>query len=108
LDKSGFIYGCLGLDFGVLGMTFANSFLNGDFGMWMHGGPWGRTPFGPNFGPAFFHFIWLMIILRSGLAFAAGYGLMERALGAASSPLLLRSLISSRFPLVRLSVSGPW
>jgi hypothetical protein len=74
-----FIYGGLGLVFGVLGMTFANSFLNGGFGMWMHGGPWGRTPFGPNFGPAFFHFIWVMIVLRSGLAFAAGYGLMERA-----------------------------
>jgi hypothetical protein len=74
-----FIYGGLGLVVGVLGMTFANAFLTGGFGMWMRGGPWGRTPFGPNFGPAFLHFIWVMIILRSALAFAAGYGLMERA-----------------------------
>ena len=33
----------------------------------------------PWFMPAILHFAWIMITLRSGLALAAGWGLMERA-----------------------------
>jgi uncharacterized membrane protein (DUF2068 family) len=29
------------------------------------------------FGPALLHLIWVMLLLRSALAFAAGFGLME-------------------------------
>jgi len=74
-----FIYGGLSLLLGIVGLTFANSFLNGG-GFWMHG-PWSRGdfPFGPGFGSAIIHFAWIMVMLRSGLAFAAGWGLMERA-----------------------------
>jgi hypothetical protein len=74
-----FIYGGLSLALGVVGLAFANSFLNGG-GFWMHG-PWarGNFPFGPGFGSAIIHFAWIMVILRSGLAFVAGWGLMERA-----------------------------
>jgi hypothetical protein len=74
-----FIYGGLSLLLGVVGLAFANSFLNGG-GFWMHG-PWARGgfPLGPGFGPAIIHFAWTMVILRSCLAFAAGWGLMERA-----------------------------
>jgi hypothetical protein len=74
-----FIYGGLSLLLGALGMTFANAFLNGGFGPFMRG-PWTHGPMNPQwFGPAIIHFAWVMIILRSGLAFAAGWGLMERA-----------------------------
>jgi hypothetical protein len=74
-----FIYGGLSLLLGVLGMTVANAFLNGGFGPWMHG-PWAHGPMNPQwFGPAIIHFAWVMIFLRAGLAFAAGWGLMERA-----------------------------
>jgi hypothetical protein len=74
-----FIYGGLSLALGVLGMTFATAFFNGGFSPFMHG-PWAHGPINPQwFGPAIIHFAWVMIILRSGLAFAAGWGLMERA-----------------------------
>jgi hypothetical protein len=74
-----FIYGGLSLALGIIGLAFANSFLNGG-GFWMHG-PWARGgfPLGPGVGPAVIHFAWTMVILRSGLAFVAGWGLMERA-----------------------------
>ncbi|MGA7243335.1 MAG: hypothetical protein WBX19_09145 [Terracidiphilus sp.] len=74
-----FIYGAVSLVLGIVGLAFANSFLNGG-GFWMHG-PWahGNFPFGPGFGPAIIHFAWIMLVLRSGLAFVAGWGLMERA-----------------------------
>lgn len=29
-------------------------------------------------GPAFFHFIWVIVLVRCGLAFAAGWGLLHR------------------------------
>jgi hypothetical protein len=68
-----FIYGGLSLALGIMGLTFASAFLNGHFGPWMHG------PVNPRwFGPAVIHFAWVMIFVRSGLAFAAGWGLMER------------------------------
>jgi hypothetical protein len=74
-----FIYGGLSLVLGILGLTFANAFLNGPFGPWAHG-PWGHGPWGQEwFGPAILHFAWAAVVLRSGLALAAGWGLMERA-----------------------------
>lgn len=73
-----FIYGGLSLLLGIAGLTFANSFLNGG-GYWMRG-PWhGNFPLGPGFGSAILHFAWVMLMVRAGLAFAAGWGLMERA-----------------------------
>ncbi len=74
-----FIYGGLSLAFGVLGLTFAGAFFHGPFGPWAHG-PWGHGPWGPEwFGPAILRFAWTAVVLRSGLALAAGWGLMERA-----------------------------
>jgi hypothetical protein len=76
-----FIYGALVLVTGMIGLAFANSFLNGGFGPWSHA-PWAHGPFpfpfGPGFGPAIIRFAWVMVILRAVLAFAAGWGLMER------------------------------
>jgi hypothetical protein len=68
-----FIYGGLSLAFGFIGMTFANSFFHGGFGPWGHG-------FGPGwwFGPSLLRFAWSILLLRSALAFLAGWGLMER------------------------------
>jgi hypothetical protein len=72
-----FIYGALSLVLGIIGLHFASAFFNGGFGPWMHG-PW-HGPVNPQwFGPAIIHFAWVMIILRSGLALAAGWGLMHR------------------------------
>ncbi len=73
-----FIYAGLSLAFGILGLSFANAFFHGGL-PWAHG-PWAHGPMDqPWFGPAIVHFAWAMVILRSALALAAGYGLMERA-----------------------------
>lgn len=73
-----FIYGGLSLVLGIIGLQFASAFFNGGFGPWVHG-PWAHGPINPEwFGPAIIHFAWVIIVLRSGLALAAGWGLMHR------------------------------
>jgi hypothetical protein len=74
-----FIYAAFSLLTGIVGLAFANAFLSGRFGPWMHG-PWangGMPPFW--FGSALLHFAWVFLVLRAGLALAAGWGLLEQA-----------------------------
>jgi hypothetical protein len=74
-----YIYAAFALLTGIVGLAFANAFLSGRFGPWMQG-PWANgamPPFG--FMPAILHFAWVFLVLRAGLALAAGWGLMERA-----------------------------
>lgn len=74
-----FVYAGLSLLLGIAGLTFAKAFMSGGFGPWMNG-PWGHGNMPPFwFGPAFFHLIWIFLVLRAGLALAAGWGLMEHA-----------------------------
>jgi hypothetical protein len=71
------IYAGLTVVFSFAGMAFARAFMFNHFGPWPHS--WSHTPFGPQwFGPEFLHFIWLFVILRAALLFAAGWGLMHR------------------------------
>jgi hypothetical protein len=69
-----FIYAGLGFIIGIAGLTFAKAFFSGAI-PWMHGPMHGPMPF--FIGPAFLHLMWLMLTLRSLLAAAAGYGLMQ-------------------------------
>ncbi|MGB6688368.1 MAG: hypothetical protein WBE76_11050 [Terracidiphilus sp.] len=72
-----FVYAGLNLLLGFVGMAFLHTFWgNNHWGIWDHG-PWG-SPFGPWFGPAIIHLAWVAILVRVGLALAAGWGLMER------------------------------
>lgn len=72
------VYGCLSLVLGAVGLAFANAFLMGHFGPWPHG-PWGQDSMGPEwFMPLILRFAWVIILLRSALALAAGWGLMQR------------------------------
>ena len=71
-----FIYGALVIVTSFAAMAFARTFL------FNHFGPWGRWNggFRPEWlGPGFLHFIWLFVVLRVAMIFAAGWGLMERA-----------------------------
>ena len=73
-----FIYAGFSMLTGLAGLAFANAFLGGRFGYWMHG-PWANGPMssGWPFSLAL-HFAWIYIVLRAGLALAAGWGLWER------------------------------
>jgi hypothetical protein len=74
-----FIYAGLSLAVSFMGMAFVHAFMNNRFGPGSHR-PWIDGPFRPEwFGPAFLHFIWLFVALRTALLFAAAWGLMERA-----------------------------
>jgi hypothetical protein len=72
-----FIYAGLSMLFGFMGLAFANAFMSGHFGPWMHG-PWMHGPVPPEWiFPAVIHFAWIFVVVRSGLALVAGWGLME-------------------------------
>jgi hypothetical protein len=74
-----FVYAGLSLLMGLAGLTFAKAFMSGGFGPWMNG-PWAHGPMPPMFfGPGLIHLIWVLLVLRAGLAVAAGFGLMEHA-----------------------------
>jgi zinc-ribbon domain len=74
-----FVYSGLSVLFGLAGMAFAAAFFHGHFGPWMHG-PWSNGFPPPDwFGPAILHFAWVVLVTRTALALAAGWGLMERS-----------------------------
>jgi hypothetical protein len=74
-----FAYAALSLLTGLAGLSFAHAFFNNHFGNWGHG-PWGDGSGPPEWlGPAILHFIWVAVIVRSALAFVAGWGLHERS-----------------------------
>jgi len=73
-----FVYGGVSLLTGFLGLSFAKAFFSHHFGNWDNG-PWTHGPGSDFFGPAIIHLIWIAVLLRSALAFAAGWALMERS-----------------------------
>ncbi len=94
-----FIYGGLSLALGIIGLTFASQLLNGPFGPWAHGS-WGHGPWAQGMlGPAIIHFAWVMVLLRSGLAFAAGWGLMDRAHWGRVVAIVVAFLSLLKFPI---------
>lgn len=91
-----FIYGGLSILFGLLGLAFAHAFMSGRM-WWMHGP---MPPFPPMwFGPAILHFAWLFIVLRSALAFVAGWGLMQRTSWGRIVAIVAAFLNLLKFPL---------
>jgi hypothetical protein len=89
-------YGVLNLVFGLIGVAFLRTFAS-RWG-WNHG-PWGNgIPFGSWFGPAIVHLAFAAVWVRSGLAFAAGWGLMERANWGRFVALVAAFLSILKFP----------
>jgi len=88
-----FVYAGLSLVLGLAGLTFAKAFMSGGMGPWMHG------PMPPMWlGPAFVHLIWVMLVLRAGLALAAGWGLMEHTQWGRLVAIVAAILCLIKFP----------
>lgn len=72
-----FLYAAFALLTGIAGLTFARAFLSNHF-PWGHG-PWADGNGPPQwFGPMILQFAWTKLIIRTGLAVVAGWGLYER------------------------------
>jgi len=96
-----FIYAAFSLLTGIIGLVFANAFLSGRFGPWFQSphGPWGNGGMPPMwFGPAILHFAWVFLVVRAGLALAAGWGLLERAPWGRIVAIVAAFLILLKFP----------
>jgi hypothetical protein len=92
------VYATLALLTGIIGLAFANAFLSGHFGPWMNS-PWGRGPMPPMwFAPALLRFAWVFLVLRVGLALAAGIGLLERAQWGRVVAIVAAILCMLKFP----------
>jgi len=88
-----FVYAGLSLVLGLAGLTFAKAFMSGGMGPWLHG------PMPPMWlGPAFVHLIWVMLVLRAGLALAAGWGLMEHTQWGRLVAIVAAILCLIKFP----------
>ena len=94
-----FIYAGLSLALGIVGLAFAKAFMAGRFGPWAHGNWNNDGPFRPEwFGPAMVHFMWVIVVLRSGLAAIAAWGLMERAQWGRVVAIVAAILCMLKFP----------
>ncbi|HTB98567.1 MAG TPA: hypothetical protein VK716_16265 [Terracidiphilus sp.] len=94
-----YVYGGLSLALGIAGLLFANAWFHGNFGSFPHG-PWNHDTFGPNFlGPAFVHLAFAFLIVRAGLALAAGWGLTERASWGRAVAIVAAVFSLLRFPI---------
>jgi hypothetical protein len=93
-----FVYAGLSLLLGLAGLTFAKAFFSGGFGPWANG-TWAHGNMLPFWmGPAFIHLIWVMLVLRAGLAVAAGWGLMEHAQWGRLVAIIAAILCLLKFP----------
>ncbi len=93
-----FVYAGLSLLLGLAGLTFAKTFMSGGFGPWGHS-PWMHGPMPPDwFGPAIIHLIWVMLVVRAGLAVAAGWGLIEHAQWGRLVAIVAAILCLLKFP----------
>jgi hypothetical protein len=73
-----FIYAGFAFLTGVAGLTFAHAFFSHHFGNWGNS-PWPGGPGPEFFGPMIMRFAWSAIVIRTGLAFIAAWGLYERS-----------------------------
>jgi uncharacterized BrkB/YihY/UPF0761 family membrane protein len=73
------LYAAVSLLAGMAGLTFFHAFLSNHFSHWGHG-PWSDGSGPPEWlGPAILRFVWLALLVRSGLALVAAWGLHERS-----------------------------
>jgi hypothetical protein len=89
-----FIYAGLSLLLAFAGLSFARAIMSGSFGPWMHG------PMPPNFlGPAFLHFVWIILTVRVALTVAAAWGLLQHEQWGRILAIVVAILSLIHFPL---------
>jgi hypothetical protein len=74
-----FVYAAVSLAFGMAGLAFARAFIGSHFGNWGGHEAWPSGPPPEWFGPIIIRFAWMYLLVRTGLAVAAGWALMERS-----------------------------
>jgi len=90
------VYAGLNLLMGFVGLAFLRAWM-AHWG-WNHG-PWDNGfPFGPWFGPALVHLAFAAVLVRSALAVAAGWGLLERTQWGRFVALVAAFLNILKFP----------
>ncbi len=73
-----FVYAGLSVLVGFAGLAFLKALFFGGFGPWMH--PWVQGEMPPRWiYPMILPMVWAFLLLRVGLAIAAGWGLLQRA-----------------------------
>lgn len=93
-----FVYAGLSLLAGIAGLAVMRAIFFGGFGPWMH--PWMHGPHPPTwFFPAIVPFIWIFLVLRAGLAIAAGWGLLEHAQWGRIVAIIAAIFSLIKFPL---------
>ena len=93
-----FIYAAFSFLVGVAGLTFAHAFFSNRFGDWGHG-PWSNGPGPEFFGPMIIGFGWSILIVRSGLALVAAWGLLERTQWGRIVAIVAAFLSLLKFPI---------
>jgi hypothetical protein len=98
-----FVYAGFSLLLGFAALAFTSAFLSGHFGPWMNGpwarGPWMNGPMPPQWlGIAIVRFAWIFLVVRSGLALVAGWGLWERAQWGRIVAIVAAFLYILKFP----------
>jgi hypothetical protein len=88
-----FVYAGLSLLLGLAGLSFLHAFFSGALGNFAHG------PLPPNWlGPMILHLALPFILIRAALAFAAGWGLMQREQWGRVVAIVAAVLSLLRFP----------
>lgn len=94
-----FVYAGVTLLLGFAGLAFVRHFMVGGFGPWMppwtHGGP----PPQAWLFPIILHVIWGAMLLRTGLAVAAGWGLLAQARWGRIVAIIAAILSLLKFPI---------
>jgi len=73
-----FIYAAFAFFTGIAGLTFAHAFFAHHFGNW-NNGPWSDGPGPEFFAPMIMGVAWFAVVVRTGLAAIAAWGLYERS-----------------------------
>ena len=92
------VYAGLSLLAGIAGLVFVKAIFFAGFGPWGH--PWTHGPLPHNWlFPAMLPFLWTFLLVRAGLAVAAGWGLLVHAEWGRVVAIIAAIINLIKFPL---------